>query len=127
MLPTYVTADYYLNDYAGSQECEGLERKLLVASRHIDHLTFNRLIGKDLEKDLTAYQRDALMWSVCALADFENENADLIESVYSSYALNGVSASFNTNGWNVRVENGVAIRADVYEMLETTGLCDRRI
>lgn len=96
-----------------------------LASRHIDSLTYNRIVGRGIV-NLTDFQRGIIQEVCCLLAEFEYENADLIESVLKSYTLNGVSMSFG-DSWNVVVENGVAIRRDVYNMLCQTGLCNRRL
>lgn len=60
------------------------------------------------------------------MAEFEYENADVINSVLQSYSINGVTMNFG-NSWNVNVENGIAVRWDVYEKLATTGLCSRTL
>lgn len=122
----YVTAVYYRDTYKGVDiPREDQERALKLASRHIDSLTYNRIVGRGIA-NLTDFQRGIIQEVCCLLAEFEYENADLIESVLKSYTLNGVSMSFG-DSWNVVVENGVAIRRDVYDMLCQTGLCNRRL
>ena len=61
---------------------------------------------------------------VCQQADFEYENADEINSILSSYSINGVSASFGSS-WNIFMDKGVVMKRDVYTMLCQTGLCCR--
>lgn len=122
----YATAVYYCDTYKGIDiPQEDQERALKLASRHIDSLTYNRIVGRGIV-NLTDFQRGIIQEVCCLLAEFEYENADLIESVLKSYTLNGVSMSFG-DSWNVVVENGVAIRRDVYNMLCQTGLCNRRL
>ena len=52
------------------------------------------------------------------------KNADEINSILSSYSINGVSASFGSS-WNIFMDKGVAMKRDVYTMLCQTGLCCR--
>ena len=63
---------------------------------------------------------------VCKLADFEYENEDLIKTVLSSYSINGVAMNFSS-GWNVEIQNGVAISKDDYCLLRQTGLTCRNV
>lgn len=122
----YATTDYYSSVYKGELiPNESLEKELMTASRHIDSLTYNRIVGRGFS-NLTEFQQDIIKEVCCRQADFEHENSDLIESVLKSYAINGVSMSFG-DSWNVKVENGVAIRRDVYDMICQTGLCSRRL
>ena len=99
--------------------------QLKQASRHVDSLTFNRItaIGFD---NLTGFQKEIVKEVVCRQASFEAENAGLIDSVLSSYSINGVSMNFG-NSWNVEVQDGVAMHKGLYAMLRQTGLCVRQI
>lgn len=97
-----------------------------TASRHVDSLTFNRIVGAGGLAGLTAFQRETVKEVVCRQAAFETENADLIGTVLSGYSINGVSVQFGES-WNVAVQNGVAMRRDVYALLEQTGLCWRGV
>lgn len=118
----YADTAYYLSEYKGSTIAEEeLENALKKASRHIDTLTYNRIIGKGFS-NLTKFQQNIIKEVCCSLADFETENAELINSMLKSYSLNGVSMTFGSS-WNVSVEYGVAIRSDLYERLKQTGLC----
>lgn len=120
----YVTPEYYRETYGGSQIPENeLERALTQASRHIDSLTYNRIVGQGFS-NLTAFQQDVIREVVCQQADFEYENADEINTILSSYSLNGASVQFGSS-WNIYTEKGVAIRRDVYALLSQTGLCCR--
>lgn len=124
MYEPYVLPEYYQKKYKGSilpEDCQ--ERALRQASRHIDSLTYNRIVGRGLDA-LTDFQRDVIREVVCRQADFEYENADEISSVLSSYSINGVSAQFGQS-WNVFIDKGIAMMRDTYSLLEQTGLCCR--
>lgn len=101
------------------------EKSLRLASRHIDALTFNRILGCGFDS-LTAFQRELIVEAVCLQADFEYENADELESVLSAYSINGVSAKFG-DSWNVLIQGGIATRRDIYELLKQTGLTCRTL
>lgn len=121
---TYVTKEEYLEDFEGRAiPGEELEKSLKTASRHIDTLTYNRIVGRGLSS-LTQFQQETIKEVVCLQAEFEYENADEIESVLSSYSINGTSVSFGSS-WNVFTEYGIAMRKDVYALLCQTGLCCR--
>lgn len=125
-IPTnYVTSEYYSNVYGG-KVTDDLTNRIYKASRHLDALTFNRLVGRDFDK-LTEYQQETIKRVVCGMVDFETENEDLIESVLCSYTINGVSMTMDASKWNIHVSNGVAIKSDLYQLLISTGLCYRGI
>lgn len=116
--------------YATVQEYHALfpdetvtEADLRMASRHIDSLTFNRIVAAGFS-NLTQFQQDVIREVCCLQAQFEMENADAISSILSSYSINGVSMAFG-DSWNVFTEHGVAMRRDVYSLLTQTGLCCR--
>ncbi len=118
----YVTPDYYLCEYtAGMIPEEELLSALRQASRHIDSLTYNRIVSQGFSL-LTPFQQDIIREVVCLQADFEYENADEIGTILQGYSINGVSAQFGSS-WNVVTQNGVAMKRDVYALLCQTGLC----
>jgi hypothetical protein len=120
----YVTPDYYLNRYEGDTiPEEELSKALKKASRHIDSLTYNRIVSQGF-LNLTEYQQDIIKEVICQQADFEVENADEINTILSSYSINGVSAQFGSS-WNVFTDKGVAMKRDVYALLCQSGLCCR--
>ena len=120
----YVTPEYYQNEYCGSiVPGEQLPAALRRASRHIDSLTYNRIVGQGFS-NLTPFQQDLIREVVCQQADFETENADEINTVLQNYSINDVSMQFG-NSWNVFTDKGVAMKRDVYAMLCQTGLCCR--
>ena len=121
---SYVTPGYYKETYKGSiVPEEERERALRQASRHIDSLTYNRIVGWGFS-NLTEFQQEVIQEVVCLQADFEHENADEINTILSSYSINGVSAQFGSS-WNVFMDKGVAMKRDVYAQLSQTGLCCR--
>lgn len=125
-MATYADVTYYKETYGGSSiPDDALERALKRASRHLDTLTYNRIIGVGFEH-LTAFQRDIIQEVCCRQADFEYENADELSCILQNYAINGVSMTFGS-GWNVVCQNGVAMHRDTYEYLCQTGLCCRSL
>lgn len=120
----YATKEAYQREHDIIPD-EEIDKRLKQASRHIDSLTFNRIVGCGFEK-LTEYQRDTITEVCCDMADFEYENEDMINCVLEQYAINGVSMSFG-NSWNVSVTNGIAIKRELYEQLCSTGLCNRTL
>ena len=121
---SYVTPGYYNETYKGSiVPEEEQERALRQASRHIDSLTYNRILGRGFS-NLTEFQKDVIQEVVCLQADFECENADEINTILSSYSLNGASVQFGSS-WNVFTDKGIAMMRDVYALLSQTGLCCR--
>lgn len=122
----YADAEYYIKAYEGDSIPEDkLSKKLKEASRHIDTLTYNRIVGRGIS-NLSQWQQDIIKEVCCEMADFEYENADMIQNVLQSYSINGVSMNFGAS-WNIAVQDGVAIRRDVYMKLQQTGLCGRRL
>lgn len=120
----YASKEYYQNEYQGSiVPDDKLLKALRQASRHIDSLTFNRIVGQGFS-NLSRYQQELIREVTCQQADFETENADEIDTILQSYAINGVSAQFGSS-WNVITEQGVAMKRDVYALLCQTGLCCR--
>lgn len=120
----YADPEYYQNIYGGSTVPEeSLERLLRQASRHIDSLTYNRIVGGGFES-LTGFQQEVIREVCCLQADFEYENADEISTILSGYSINGVSAQFGSS-WNVFMDKGIAMKRDVYSLLSQTGLCCR--
>lgn len=118
----YATVVEYRGLYPdASIEDSALTGALRTASRHIDTLTWNRIVS-DGFNSLTEFQQEVIREVCCRQANFEIENADLIQSVLSQYSINGVQMQFGT-GWTVEVVGGVAIRKELYGLLKQTGLC----
>ena len=56
----YVTPEYYLDQYEGSTIPEDeLEKALKQASRHVDSLTYNSIVGLAIS-NLTAYHQEII-------------------------------------------------------------------
>ena len=120
----YASPGYYQGKYEGTLiEDDDLKKALVQASRHIDSLTYNRIVGRGFS-NLTRFQQDIIQDVVCQQADFETENADEINSILSSYSINGVSAQFGSS-WNIFTDKGVAMKRDLYALLCQTGPCCR--
>jgi hypothetical protein len=119
----YADAGYYAGEYGGKTiSDDDLEKVLKQASRHIDALTYNRIVGRGISS-LTDFQQDLIKECCCELADFEYENIDYIESVLKQYGINGVNMSFEAS-WNLKIQSGVAIKGSTYQKLSQTGLCN---
>ena len=122
----YATVEYYKETYKGNLDYADAEKALSKASRHIDTLTFNRIVGIGFD-NLTEYQQGIIKECACLMADWETENADYIDSLMSSYSLNGASMSFTGNSASAVVTNGVAVSRDIYSHLQKCGLCVRTL
>ena len=122
----YVTPKYYLETYRGTSIPESeLDLRLRDASRHIDSLTYSRIVGQGFSA-LTEFQQDVIREVVCRQADFEAENREALDCALSSYSINGVSMTL-TAGWNVFLDKGVAMPRELYSILEQTALTFRGI
>lgn len=107
---------------AGTDE-EEFDRCLKQASRHIDSLTYNRIVGRGFSS-LTEFQQETLKEVCCLQAKFEYDNKDIFDMILQGYSINGVSMQFGES-WNVTVQKGIPMRRDVYGQLCQTGLCCR--
>lgn len=122
----YVDFEYYKNTYKGTLEESDATKALNKASRHIDTLTYNRIVCVGFD-NLTDYQQGIIKECACLMADWETENADYIDSMLSSYSLNGASMSFTGNSASAVVVSGVAVSRDIYSHLQKCGLCCRSL
>ena len=118
----YADYEYYSLQYYGKIPQENVTSALKQACRHIDALTYNRIKGRGFE-NLTAFQQNIIKETACMMADFEYNNADMINSLVNSYSINGASISFTGEGANYTLVNGVVVQRDVYAYLAQTGLC----
>lgn len=122
----YATKQDYKELVGGSIVSEDeLERQLKTASRHIDSLTYNRIVGQGFS-NLTEFQQEIVKEVCCKQAEFEYDNADMINSILSSYSINSVSMKIDSS-WNVFTGKGVVMKRDTYELLSQTGLCCLRL
>ena len=120
----YADIEYYKTTYKGKLDDADVEQALQQASRHIDTLTYHRIVAIGFE-NLTEYQQGIIKECSCLMADWETENADYIDSLLSSYSLNGASMTFNGNSANAFVTNGIAVSREIYSHLQKSGLCCR--
>mgnify|MGYP000073981424 CR=1 FL=1 len=120
----YASASYYMDEYGGeSLPREARQMWLKRASRHIDSLTFNRIIGQGFAS-LSPFQQELVKEVCCEQADFEYQNREIFDMVLSGYSINGVAMQFGES-WNVVTRKGIPMRRDVYDKLCQTGLCCR--
>lgn len=122
----YADYEYYSQTYGGQLPIEDAVKALERASRHIDALTYNRIVAKGLD-NLTEFQQNIVKSCSCEMADFETANADMINSLINSYSINGASISFSGEGANCQIANGVVIQRDTYAYLAQTGLTCRSL
>ncbi|MGN0464905.1 MAG: hypothetical protein ACI4F9_00980 [Lachnospiraceae bacterium] len=121
-MQSYATKEQYCCEYKGELIPEReVEKFLKRASRHIDSLTHNRIVGRGFYS-LTPFQQDTVKEVCCMQADFEYENADILESALSGYSINGVSVQFGQSQ-NLYTQNGVVTSKEIYSLLCQTGLC----
>jgi hypothetical protein len=119
---SYVDYSYYIDAYGGTViTAEESKKALQTASNTVDTLTYCRIVSRGLEA-LTDFQKGIIKQVVCSLADWQHENADILDNPYSSYSINGVSAAWGS-GAGVRKINGVMIPGQIYAELVKTGLC----
>ena len=122
----YAGIEYYKNTYKGNLDNADAEKALEKASRHIDTLTYNRIVGIGFD-NLTEYQQGIIKECECLMADWETENTDYINSMLSSYSLNGASMSFTGQSASATVVSGVAVSREIYSHLQKCGLCTRSL
>ena len=111
-------------EYSGAIPAEEVEASLKRACRDIDSLTFNRIVEKGFE-NLTEFQQELVKEAVKLHADFCYDNAELLDSPLASYAINGVSMSFDKS--KIVTIGGVTTSSEVYGLLMQTGLCCRSL
>lgn len=117
----YADYEYYTTEYKGTLPEEDAVKALKQASRHIDILTYNRIVGVGFD-NLTSFQQETVKEVCCMMADFESANASMINSLINSYSINGASITFSGESANCQLVKGVVIQRDVYETLSLTGL-----
>jgi len=121
---SYASEAYYKSVFKGETlPDKHIDRYLKQASRHIDSLTYNRIVGMGIS-NLTEFQQELIREVCCEQAEFEFENKEIFDMVLQGYSINGVSMQFGSS-WNVKVEKGIPMRRDTFEKLSQTGLCCR--
>ena len=123
---SYVDYEYYSKTYGGKIiTAEDAPNLLQGASDAVDVLTYCRIVSRGLDA-LTEFQRGIIQRVVCALAEWQHENADILDNPYNSYSINGVAASWGaTQG--VKSISGIMIPTRLYSELVKTGLCYRGV
>lgn len=122
----YADPIYYAGTYKGTTLlADDVERYLKQASRHIDSLTYNRIVGRGFSS-LTSFQQEIIREVCCMQADFEWQNREIFDMILQGYSINGVSLQFGES-WNVTTQKGIPMRRDIYEQLCQTGLCCRSL
>ena len=120
----YALTDFYKNSFKGTNiPSDELEKYLRQASRHIDSLTYNRIVGRGFS-NLTEFQQELIREVCCEQAEFEYANKEIFDMILQGYSINGVSMNFG-DSWNVKIQKGIPMKRDVYEKLAQTGLCCR--
>ena len=120
----YATVEYYKDTYKGNLDDADAEKSLNKASRHIDTLTFNRIVGIGFD-NLTDYQQGIIKECECMMADWETENAYYIDNMLTSYSLNGASMSFTGSSAGAALVDGIVVSRDIYSHLQKCGLTSR--
>lgn len=124
MLLSYAASEDFKDIYPDTQlEETEINRYLWMASRDIDVLTFNRITAAGFDQ-LTEYQQETIKEVVCRHASFLCENEEMLETYLAAYSINGVSMNFG-DSWNLKVQDGVAIKMILYKRLISTNLCWR--
>ena len=122
----YADYEYYSVEYHGAMPQEEAVIALKQASRHIDALTYNRIKGRTFER-LTEFQQNIIKEVACMMADFEHNNASMINSLVNSYSINGASITFSGECANCQLVDGVIVQKDTYAYLAQTGLTCRSL
>lgn len=122
----YADFEYYTNEYKGTMQEEEAVKALKQAERHIDTLTYNR-IKKSKFEGLTEFQQGIVKECACMMADFEHNNASMINSLVNSYSINGASITFSGECANCQLVDGVIVQKDTYAYLAQTGLTCRSL
>lgn len=123
---SYVDYEYYSNTYGGKTiTADNAPRALQKASDTVDVLTYCRIVDRGVD-GLTPFQKGIVQRVVCALAEWQEDNADLLDAPYASYSINGVAVSLG-KAQNVRQIGGVMIPSGLYAELIKTGLCYRGV
>ena len=123
----YIDKNYYLSTYKGTliSNKDDITKYIKKACLDIDTLTFNRIVARGFE-NLTTFQQNIIKDVLCEHAEFLFENSDLLDSVLSSYSINGVSMSFE-NSENIKIIDGVVMKQSLYQHLGQTGLTNRNL
>lgn len=92
------------------------------AEHDIDTLTFRRISSLGFDQ-LESWQRELVTRAVCLQADFLHEYGELLSNPLSSYAINGVSMSWDKS--MLVQQDGVSTLRGIYALLQQSGLTYR--
>lgn len=112
-----------MNDYIHvCPEGSATQQELEAAEYDIDSLTFNRIVSRGFDR-LAEWQKELVTRAVCLQADFLHEYGELLNNPLSSYAINGVSMSWDKS--MLVQQDGVNTLRSIYALLQQTGLTYR--
>lgn len=119
-MDSYADINYYKNTFKGEKiitDDNDIINKLLLASQKIDEITYNRIIGRGLNK-FTIFQQSRIKEAVCYQANYIHE-----------YGIDGPNiASYSVLDINISVgdNNSMASKLHVsdsaYNLIKQTGL-----
>ncbi|MGG1878265.1 hypothetical protein ABDI30_11945 [Paenibacillus cisolokensis] len=118
----YATPDDYDRYGDGSIPPDQLDKALDRASDQVDSLTYNRIVGRGLDR-LTPFQRLNVVKAVCQQADFVYKYGEYLTMPLSGYSAGSTSMSFKA----ATGAGGVQTTDAVLDLLLPTGLTDRRL
>lgn len=122
----YADSTYYKNSFKGSIiPDDQLDQLLSASSDDVNSMTFNRIGGDSGLLSLTPFQQEKVKRATCLQADFRYEYADMLNNSLSSYGINGVSMSFDSN--KIICYSGIYTTSGVYALLRQTGLTYRGV
>ena len=123
---SYVDYQYYTNTFGGSAiTAQNAAKAFERASASVDVLTYCRIVKRGFEA-LTEFQKGIVQRVVCGLAEWQEENADMLNSPYQSYSIGGVSAAWGSSQ-NIKKVGDTLIPSRLYAELVKTGLCYRGV
>lgn len=112
----YINYEYYKSN-GGTLDEDIAIKYIKKASRKVDSLTFNRIVGLGFD-NLTEFQQDIIKEVTCLITDFDYNTS--LNAGLNSYSINGVSMNFDKS--NLVTVNGIEIEKDTYSLLSQTGL-----
>lgn len=120
-----IDLNYYFDVYHGTvlTNDEAGEKALNRAYRQINIICKNRLDDGTIDSFPEKVQ-NIVKTVICEQADFNTDNADLINSALSEYKINGVSVKFETNS-QIKNYGGIFIKGELISELAIYGLTYR--
>lgn len=121
---SYADRSYYASLGLEAEDEAALEAILERASDDVDALCYGRIRKAGFE-NLTAFQQEKVKKAVCYHAAFLSAYAEMLESPFASYGINGVSMSFSVE--KIITQGGVKTNQTVMQQLRQSGLMSRLI